>query len=235
MEKLLYFGASLRRMRLLVLGDIHAAWPAVHKIVNHELRKGDAVLCTGDLQTYEYAPREQIPLFFIGGNHEHRWSIQKLLLSEDSLLRPMLPGQVYQIGDMRVAGLPGVYSEHFYRHPQLETDVRKYYSEHDVLRTKELPKQSIDILLTHEAPAGVPLPPGLETAGRREIREVAEALEPTYHFVGHHHVYWEAACNGTKTILLSKPKHSYLMLDPQPRRMTASMKDKRGFRYEWET
>lgn len=222
-------------MRTLILGDIHRRWGTVHDIIAHELRPGDAALCTGDLQTYAYDPPIPVPLYFIGGNHDHRWSLESLLQQPTGLLRPMLPGRIYDVGGLRAAGLSGVFSPHFFPEPRADTALSKYFTQDDITQFRKLKSGDIDVLLTHEAPQGIPLPAPIEGSGNAWISTLLDWMNPAFNFIGHHHLHYESRYGHTRTILLDKPHRSYAILEDGLLRVeTARLAGRaEGYQYAW--
>jgi len=135
-------------MRIAVFGDIHGHWVAFRDVVAelHAEEPLDLVLQCGDAQPFrneadmEYMNCPQrfrvlgdfykfhtgqeefpVPLIFIGGNHEP-W----LLLDENKGEVELAPNVnfmgrvgVYEVDDLKIAGVSGIYSDKYHNTPHL--------------------------------------------------------------------------------------------------------------------
>lgn len=199
-------------MKLLFLGDIHGKWGPVERIAKHELPEEGVILSVGDLcNGYQLDFRGDRKFVFVWGNHDSERFLRKQTGKQkagDSVYA-LTPGDVYTLADgTRVAGLSGVYSEHFFGTADRPL---KYYGAEDVEAMKATP--GVDILLTHEAPAGIGLEKEGKDIGRPEITDVITAMQPRLAVFGHHHIYHEGRIGATRVIGLEQPKNSYVLLD----------------------
>ena len=219
-------------MKILVLGDIHKKWRRVESIVENELNDDDVALSTGDLETYRYNPKKIVPLYFVAGNHDHRWSIEKLLY-EDSLLRPIVPGVVYDIGGLRVAGLSGVYSPYYYQNPQSHTKIHRHFSRQDVDSLMRI-NDGVDIFLSHDIPSGYGIRDGRDF-GVLLLNAMVHNLKPRYYFFGHHHFFEMREQGKTTFVNLNKPNRCYGIIEDGTLNVYHSERKgpEEGYNYEW--
>ena len=199
-------------MKIILLGDIHGTWGPVERIAKHELPEIGVILSVGDLCKYRFKVVGDRTFVFVWGNHESfDGYLQQKTAGQKTgdAVYALTPGVVSTLADgTRVAGLSGVYSEHFFGENERSL---KYYGRDDVEKMKAL--TGIDILLTHEAPVGVGMEKGGADIGRPEVREIVERVQPRLAVFGHHHVYLEGQIGATRVIGLQQPKHSYVILD----------------------
>jgi Icc-related predicted phosphoesterase len=210
------------------LGDIHADWPSVRRIMD---RHPDipAWLCVGDLGgdegVYEDVPA---PLYWIKGNNE----------AFDYLERVTAPNLFYipngvpvRVEGVSVIGIGGTHAPSWYDtdpsalpHPRKGTmkatalaDKRRHFVRSEVEAAKAAGggagagRGGIDVLLTHEAPR--PFRVGRMDAGKTPINELIAAIRPRLHLFGHHHRFAEQEVQGTRSICLDLVSRSYLLID----------------------
>lgn len=187
-------------MKIIVIGDIHGEFPKLDKILDSTsadlyLQVGDMA---GSLLNLEY-PDISKPVYFIAGNHEREDTLEpyndtpidKIFEIKKNLWYIPL-GHHFNYKGINIGGLGGNYSPTRYnlKRCDLSGKRRRHYTQYDV--DKLLKLDSLDILLTHEAPS-----PHLvkylieyeEDIGRYEITDIINNLNPKYHFYGHHHHY----------------------------------------------
>ncbi len=148
------------------------------------------------------------PLYFIGGNHEpwpaldqHGpgwWSDQAYFLGRHGAV---------EVAGLRVAYVSGIYSSRVseQRAPRRESQRdRCHYTLQEVRQTVRLAQRlgPIDVLLTHDWPAGI-APPGGEAVGRPELRDLTERIQPRWHFCGHMHRRHRAMIRQTEVVCLA--------------------------------
>jgi|GEM_PF-6872415 len=236
-------------IKLIALGDIHAKWPRVQSILDHEFPDGKGhVLSVGDLVNYPQLPKG-IEFFFVHGNHENFHVVDSLHRGSDPAranYHPIFAGDLIKIGGLTVAGLPGVFSEYFYSHPN-EAAPLTYWTPERVGAFGELPHR-IDILLMHEAPKDIGFKKGDEDLGNPLLTSLIEFLNPRLAFFGHHHQRFEGKLGETRVIGLDYPKRSYVVLEYDPVKeeirwttveghLTANPKNPktaRAFKFPWE-
>lgn len=198
-------------MKLILLGDIHGKWGPVQRIAEHERSEASAILCVGDLCNYSFDFLQDKSFVFVWGNHDSEGFLREQTGKQNlgDSVYALAPGDVYTLANgTRIAGLSGVYSEHFFGAADRPL---KYYGKEDVEKMKAI--QGVDILLTHEAPAGIGLEKEGRDIGRPEITDVIAAMQPRLAVFGHHHIYHEGQIGATRVIGLQQPKHSYVLLD----------------------
>ncbi len=214
-------------MGIPVFGDIHRRWGTVQRILDREAGERGSGLAVGDFGNFKYGGSQK--LVFVHGNHESFGHLKEIRYDKESNLAPIFSGEVVIVEGLRVAGLPGVYSPKVFEGGDKPL---KYYNRSDIEQVAAL--TDIDILLTHEAPAGIFQDDlGL---GRREIMELVERLQPRMAFCGHHHSRFETTIGQTRMIALDYPHRSYVVIDPSTsglRREVAELVDKR-YTYPWE-
>jgi predicted phosphodiesterase len=202
------FEASLgaRFDHLLHVGDF-GIWPDPARVDratrNHE-GAGDFPRWIGERRA---AP---VPTLFIKGNHEDFDWLEGLV---DGLALPglrylpngertTLPG-----GGVVVAGLGGCHGPSDYGRPaaSLRGYARRHYTQDEVERTAAL--SEVDVLLLHDAPAGIEFvgrhPSGDERRYRSEavgLAEVVSKVKPAVCFFGHHHRRIDAEIDGVPCV-----------------------------------
>lgn len=173
----------------------------------------------GDFHKY-YSGASSAPLLtlVVGGNHEA--SNHLFELYHGGWLAPNVyylgAAGVVRCGDIRVAGLSGIYASGDYKKPHGErlpyerNDVRSIYHvrECDVQKLLRV-EGGVDVGLSHDWPAGIELfgdyaglfrdkPHFLESAekdrlGSKPAAQVLDRLRPKYWFAGHMHVRFAAS------------------------------------------
>jgi Icc-related predicted phosphoesterase len=130
---------------------------------------------------------------------------------------------------IQVAGLDGTFAPTWYEtsaadlpHPRKGSakatelaDKRRHFVRDEVDRLTPL-RDTIDILLTHEAPKPFrPFPGGRgPDAGKAQINEILAAMKPRLHLFGHHHRFSEQGREGVRSVGLDLVTKSYLLIDP---------------------
>jgi lariat debranching enzyme len=148
------------------------------------------------------------PLYFIGGNHEPWpaldaagpgwWGEHAYFLGRAG---------VATVAGLRVAYLSGIYSGRITeaRRPVRESiRDRTYYTADEVRQVARDARRDgqVDVLLTHDWPAGVDDSPRGSTVGRPELRDLCERLRPRWHFCGHMHRRHSASIDATDVVCL---------------------------------
>jgi predicted phosphodiesterase len=195
---------------VLHVGDF-GIWPdpdRIDKAARHHDGAGDFPIW---LRERRGAPR---PTLFIKGNHEDfAWL--------DARHDPeVLPGLTYlrngrtldirdQAGDtIRIGGVGGCYGPSDYERPSdtLQGYAKRHYTADEIGRLAEI--GGVDIVLTHDAPAGVRF-----ERHRRGAGYVSEAagldvllarVRPRVCFFGHHHTRVDAEISGVRCIGLNR-------------------------------
>ena len=128
---------------------------------------------------------------------------------------------------VRVAGLGGTFAPTWYDtpagdlpHPKKGSvkatglaDKRRHFVREHVEACK--PLRDVDVFLTHEAPKPFrPFAGGRgPDAGKSQINEVLQAMQPRLHLFGHHHRFSEHECEGVRSVGLDLASRSYLLVD----------------------
>lgn len=222
-------------MKITVLGDIHGRWNTVKKIVTQEALDNGVILTVGDLCNYhfDFLNFEQ-KFIFVWGNHESQSFLKEKInqQTKEDKAYALVPGETYTLPDgTTIAGLSGVYSQHFYANPNRPL---KFYGEENVEKTIRL--SDIDILLFHEAPCGIGVSKDGKELGKPEITDIIRAVKPKIAFFGHHHVSFDGQLGKTRIIGLPQPKHGYVTFDTlkfQPEKVDAQMREG-AWKYGWE-
>ncbi|MCX4469262.1 metallophosphoesterase [Micromonospora sp. NBC_01655] len=148
------------------------------------------------------------PLHFIGGNHEPwpaldaagpgRWSEGVHFLGRAG---------VTEVAGLRVAFLSGIHSPRITDVPRARRDTareRTYYTAEEVHQVSRAARRAgaVDVLLTHDWPAGLTGPRRNGPVGRAELRTLCERLRPRWHFCGHMHDRHRGAIGPTEIVCL---------------------------------
>ncbi|MFC1696797.1 metallophosphoesterase [Nanoarchaeota archaeon] len=220
-------------MKTIIFGDIHGKWLKVNNIVNYELSNDEISFTTGDLGNYKYEPKNNQKLVICHGNHESFEYIKELQNEISNNLKALNPGEIYRLpDDTTVTALPGVFSPNKYD----SNESTKFYSKFDIEKILNI-KEKIDILITHEAPLGIGIEKNEKDMGKEHVNQIIEYLKPKIAFFGHHHYLHQASIGDTEVIGLDYPNRSYLILDTNNFKyeiMKGQMKDKLGYKYDWE-
>ncbi len=177
-----------------------------------------------------------VPTIFIGGNHEPFGQLEDH--DPGRKLYPYLIPNLQYLGrwgvielynGITVAGLSGNFSEADYEEPSEQRRKRgdatgwKASRGNSHFRRDEVESlikackgKSVDVLLTHEWPAGMVSAKEAErlaalwrtpadqilTYGKAPIRELVDAIRPAYHFAGHIHFRFEGKIGQTRVVCL---------------------------------
>jgi Icc-related predicted phosphoesterase len=208
---------------MLVLGDAHASDPDRRRALFAAYRAADAdhALQVGDLEHY----RLPIPTYFVAGNNEDQDVVEALRHGRvrSSAVRNahLLHSTVAAVGGRRIAGLSGNYAPTQYRKDRadLAGERRRHFIREDVTRALDLADADVEVLLTHEAPHGLPVREDYEV-GCDPIDRLLAALDPELCLVGHHHQHAESRVGSTRVVSLAPAWTSYYALDPETLALT---------------
>ncbi|WP_227355469.1 metallophosphoesterase family protein [Haladaptatus salinisoli] len=206
---------------MLVLGDAHADDPDNRRALFAAYRASDAdvALQLGDLMYYDL-PK---PTWFVAGNNEDFDTIAALrngLVSNSEVRNAnLLASTAVDVDGVRVAGLSGNYAPTQYDRPRanLVAERRRHFTREDVERAMAL--QSVDVLLTHEAPHGLPVAEDYDV-GCSHVDDLLSVLDPELCLVGHHHQHAEATLENTRVVSLAPTWERYYTLDPDSLSLT---------------
>ncbi|NEU57585.1 metallophosphoesterase [Halorussus sp. MSC15.2] len=207
---------------MLVLGDAHADDPDNRRALFAAYRDADAevALQLGDLLYYDLP----IPTYFIAGNNEDFDTIDALrhgrLDSSNVTNAFLLSDEAVEIDGLRIAGLCGNYAPTQFERPRpnLQGERRRHFVRGDVERLKTV--EDVDVLLTHEAPHGLPVAESYEV-GCEHVDGLLEALEPDLCLVGHHHEHAETTYGDTRVVSVASVEKRYYRLDPETLELTS--------------
>jgi predicted phosphodiesterase len=206
------FEASLgiRFDHVLHVGDF-GVWPdpnRIDKATRHHEGAGDFPAWFRENRA---APR---PTVFIKGNHE---DFVWLDAHQDS---QVLPGLTYlrngcavdlrnhDVGAICVGGVGGCYGPSDYRRrsDRLQGYAKRHYTSDEIERLADV--GGVDIVLTHDAPAGVRFERHRQGAGyiseAAGLDDLLARLRPRVCFFGHHHIRTDAEVAGVRCIGLNK-------------------------------
>jgi Icc-related predicted phosphoesterase len=206
------FEASLgvRFDYVLHVGDF-GIWPdpsRIDKATRHHDGVGDFPAW---LRENRRGPR---PTVFIKGNHEDFvWLDAQLDAEVLPDLTYLRNGRTIDIhdqneGSIRVGGVGGCYgpSDYLRRSDRLQGYAKRHYTSDEIERLADV--GGVDIVLTHDAPAGVRFDRHRQGAGY--ISEAAgldvllARVQPRVCFFGHHHTRVDAEVSGVRCIGLNK-------------------------------
>jgi Icc-related predicted phosphoesterase len=207
---------------MLVLGDAHADDPDNRRALFAAYREADAdvALQLGDLLYYDLP----IPTYFIAGNNEDFDVIDALrhgrVESSDVRNAVLLGDDAVEVEGLRVAGLSGNYAPTQYERPRpnLQGERRRHFVRGDVEAVERI--DDVDVLLTHEAPHGLPVAEDYEV-GCEYIDELLEAVQPQLCLVGHHHQHAETTYGDTRVVSVASVDKRYYELDPETVELTS--------------
>lgn len=201
---------------IAIAGDWHGnlgwARDAVHSAARHGVR---TVLQVGDFGArwpgklkgrFEsrlnfYLQQLDMKLIFIGGNHDNWAELETLPAGENGLAALLSnisylsrPGRT-TVNGLTIGGLSGAFSVDY----QFRTEGKDWWANEDVTELhvdKLVQGCPVDVLLTHDVPAGIPvqaglsLPPEISARANRTrdlLRNAVDAIGPSQVFCGHWH------------------------------------------------
>jgi lariat debranching enzyme len=147
------------------------------------------------------------PLYFVGGNHEP-WAALDAHPGG-----PWSPGVwflgragVREVHGLRVAYLSGVWSPRVSvagRPADAGPRLRTFYTLEEVEAVaRAAAGRPVDVLVTHDWPAGIAGPHRGRPVGRPELRQLTETLRPQLHLCGHLHHRLQARIGPTTVLCL---------------------------------
>jgi Icc-related predicted phosphoesterase len=216
-DEVLDFEASLgiRFDFVLHVGDF-GIWPDPTKIDKGTRNHDGAGDFSAWLEGKRVAPRRTV---FIKGNHEDFQWLDAQPAAEVLPNLTYLPnGETIDLtvdgaGSIRIGGIGGCYGPSDYERQsvQLRGYARRHFTHDEVERLGQQARQgSIDIVLTHDAPAGVRYTRHRggefvsETAG---LADLIARVQPRVCFFGHHHTQVKSEVAGVRCIGLNKVAH----------------------------
>ncbi|MBT3182762.1 MAG: hypothetical protein HN337_09690 [Deltaproteobacteria bacterium] len=205
-------------LKIVVVGDIHAKWGIVHKIMGYEFPHGGGLmLSVGDTYTYPKIPSSN-RILFSPGNHENFPLLRKMHSQwghNGQRYHPIFAGDVALAGGLAIAGMPGIFHEDFFD-PRSNTP-SKFFTRAMIRAMKQIDR-GIDILLMHDAPSGIGFTKKGSEVGSRSLTGVLKHLNPQLAFFGHYHKGWQGHVNGTEVFGMEYPGRSYMVIERNPKR-----------------
>lgn len=195
---------------ILFLSDLHCRFHLVNLQSEHARqhlgRPVDAVVILGDIGLYEpflarhfrrKRQRFHRPVYFIEGNHEDFQALPKLIQRYGDVWTYLPRGSIHAIDGWRCLALGGAAYMDAHTTPPGAT-IRP----EDIERCLDHPRQAVDLVLTHDCPAGLGLAnaPGLEHYGPTGFaggERIQRRFEPKLWLFGHHHRWVQTTFNGT--------------------------------------
>ena len=212
---------------ILLVSDVHANYGVINaQLIDAEARLGAAVsqvLVLGDFglfadNLHRHFRREnrrfRRPVAFIEGNHEDFRAFDRLVSDYADVITPLPRGSVHEFGDRRWLCLGGArYMDSWSTPPGCEV------SEQDIRAALSHAPGSVDIVISHDCPAGIGVPNEGELGhlgppGVEGFTDLAAHLRPSLWVFGHHHRWHQHEAEGTRYIGLPQSWEGYVLLAP---------------------
>jgi hypothetical protein len=211
-------------MRVAIFGDIHGWFePAQQPTIDYfqsvvAAMNCDVMLQVGDMCHYRSLAR---PVYWIYVNNDWPPAIEDIEAGRRDIrnLHNLKTGKALPIsvGDetIRIAGLNGAYDPLYSE--ALEADgsdpaAASFFTQADIKSMLTMRGQPIDILLAHGCPAGLGLGREPDHAVPA-LRQVLDALQPTYMFCGHAHFFRYVSHGPSHVYVLAQLLDEYYILD----------------------
>ena len=217
-------------MRVAIFGDIHGWFeptqqPAIEYFQDVVAEvECDLMLQVGDMCHYRSLAR---PVYWIYGNNDWPPAIADIEAGRRDVrnLRNIKTGEAVKIagGDetLCIAGLNGAYDPLYSEAPAIDRGdpaASSFFAQVDVDAMVRMRGQAIDILLAHGCPAGLGLGREPDHAVPA-LRQVLDALQPTYMFCGHAHFFRYVRHGPTHVYVLAQLLDEYYMLDTRTQQL----------------
>jgi hypothetical protein len=211
-------------MRVAIIGDIHGWFeptqqPTIEYFQDVVARLDcDLMLQVGDMCHYRSLAR---PVYWIYGNNDWPPAIADIEAGRRDVrnLCHLKTGEVAElsVGDQTlcVAGLNGAYDPLYSQASAREHDdpaAGSFFTPADIEAMLRLRGRAVDILLAHGCPAGLGLGREPDHAVPA-LRQVLDALQPTYMFCGHAHFFRYVQHGPTHLYVLAQLTDEYYVLD----------------------
>lgn len=150
-------------------------------------KRGSAFICDMELAgKYSF----NIPIRSILGNHDNFVNLSNPVYKKLNF-NYVKNGTVLKIGNLTIATLGGIYSPKkiSYKTSELIDYNKRFFTQEDIdSLIKKTKNKKIDILITHEAAAGIlpKMKSGVDE-GSRHLTKLLQELKPKYYIHGHHH------------------------------------------------
>jgi hypothetical protein len=217
-------------MRVAIFGDIHGWFePTQQPTIEYfqdvvATLDCDLMLQVGDMCHYRSLAR---PVYWIYGNNDWPPAIAEIEAGRRDVrnLRHLKTGEALQLTaadeTLCVAGLNGaydpLYSESFEAAPS-DPAASGFFTQADVNAMLAMRGQHVDILLAHGCPAGLGFGREPDHAVPA-LRQVVDALQPTYMFCGHAHFFRYVPYGPTHVYALAQLLDEYYVLDTGTQRL----------------
>jgi hypothetical protein len=211
-------------MRVAIFGDIHGWFePTQQPTIEYfqdvvAALECDLMLQVGDMCQYRSLAR---PVYWIYGNNDWPPAIAEIEAGTRDIrnLHHIKTGQVLRLGvgdeALCVAGLNGAYDPLYsetWAADSGDPAASSFFTQADVQTMLALRGQPIDILLAHGCPAGLGFGREPDHAVPA-LRQVLDALQPSYMFCGHAHFFRHVQHAPTHVYALAQLLDEYYVLD----------------------
>lgn len=183
----------------------------------------------GRSTSYEGFPT---PLSFISGNHENWNEIKEIdnCKGPENLIH-LKNGSMATICGLTILSLGGNYSSKYFNYLEkdLHQDRRRHFVKEQCEELLNLSKtNSIDILLTHEAPTPY-IKPWYDVdrdMGIPAVTELIRGIKPKFHFFGHHHSMTINKIGSTLSVGLGRFNDEIFIVGPESPEISYISKEK---------
>jgi hypothetical protein len=211
-------------MRVAIFGDIHGWFePTQQPTIDYfqsvvAALDCDVMLQVGDMCHYRSLAR---PVYWIYGNNDWPPAIADIEAGRRDIrnLHNLKTGEALPItvGDetIRIAGLNGAYDPLYSEVLVADASdpaAASFFTQMDIKAMLAMRGQPIDILLAHGCPAGLGLGREPDHAAPA-LRQVLDALQPTYMFCGHAHFFGYVPHGPSHVYVLAQLLDEYYILD----------------------
>ncbi|MCK5783135.1 MAG: metallophosphoesterase [Desulfobacterales bacterium] len=211
---------------ILIISDTHSYYNTInHQIRHAEFTMGTPVSCVihlGDFGIYKSSLHDFFikqkqrflkPVYFIEGNHEDHNALPKLTKKYKDYFTHLSRGKVFEINGLRFLCLGGTaYMD------AMNTQLGAIISDNNINECLSIPSDKVDIIITHDCPAGIGVPntPGLEffsEPGFERSAELGIHFKPELWLFGHHHQWFEHRDDHTSYYGFPSAWRGYGLLD----------------------
>jgi hypothetical protein len=217
-------------MRVAIFGDIHG-WFEPSRRPTIDYFQGvvaglecDVMLQVGDMCHYRSLAR---PVYWIYGNNDWPPAITDIEAGRRDVrnLHNLKTGEALAltVGDetIHIAGLNGAYDPLYsevFEADGSDPAAASFFTRADIHAMLAMRGQPIDILLAHGCPAGLGLGREPDHAVPA-LRQVLDALQPTYMFCGHAHFFRYVRHGPSHVYVLAQLSDEYYILDTRAQQL----------------
>jgi len=209
----------------LIISDVHTHFQVINEQVFHaEKTTGQAVgqvFVLGDFGFFQDKLREYFrhggnsftrPVACIEGNHEDHGAVPDLAYSYADVFTYVSRGKIHSMDPWRGLCIGGA----SYMDAAI-TPRGSEITEDDIAHCLSHDPQVVDLVLSHDCPAGIGVPgtPGMEhygLPGEARLSLLARRYQPRWWFFGHHHRWFDLQQDGTRYIGLPESWVGYVLL-----------------------